>query len=236
MKVAGVDGCRGGWCTVLWDLSTGVWQARVLPSFTEVAGWCRGSRRIGVDMPIGLADRAESGGRACDRHLRALLGANRGASVFAPPVRAALDAQTYGEALAINRDTGPGAPGISIQCYNLFPRLRELDAWITPARQRRVREAHPEFVFWRLNARQPVAPAKRSPKGRGMRVELLARAGFSEAHGLLACQVPRGAARDDLIDACALAVAMRDLILGCSARVGARGGRDAKGLSMEIHG
>ena len=45
---------------------------------------------LGIDTPIGLPDRAERGGRACDAAARRLLGPGRASSVFSAPVRATM--------------------------------------------------------------------------------------------------------------------------------------------------
>lgn len=186
---------------------------------------------VGVDMPIGLLDAAAPGGRACDRLARAALGWPRAASVFSPPVRAALGAASYAEALRSNRCSSSAGLGISRQVYMLFPKLRELDQWMTPARQRFVFEVHPELSFAALNGGRAVMPPKRSPAGRRLRVRLLRRRGFG---AIVAAKPPRGAMRDDLLDACAACWSAERILRGSSRCVPRRPPRDARGLRMAI--
>lgn len=216
----GVDGCRGGWIAVTWDGEEDV-RAQVGPHLAQlalcVASAPEADSLVAVDMPIGLLDAPAAGGRACDRAARALLGA-RARSVFSPPTRAALAAARFED-----------APGISLQCWNIVPRIRELDAWITPALQARVVEAHPELAFARM-AGAPMRHAKRSREGAVERRAWLARAGVPVPPR------PRGAAEDDLLDACALAWTARRVALGSALRVPRAPPVDARGLRMEIWG
>jgi hypothetical protein len=48
-------------------------EVRVVSDLSEVLRWKPAPRVLGVDMPIGLLDRAVPGGRDCDRAARALL-------------------------------------------------------------------------------------------------------------------------------------------------------------------
>jgi hypothetical protein len=56
------------------------------------------SSTIVIDIPIGLVDSAERGGRECDRLVRGELGRPRGSSVFPTPVRGVLAAQSHQQA------------------------------------------------------------------------------------------------------------------------------------------
>jgi predicted RNase H-like nuclease len=117
--------------------------------------------------------------------------------------------------------------GVSIQAWNLVPKIRELDAVMTPDRQRRVRETHPELAFARL-AGEPMADPKRSPAGRSARCA---------AVGLGVSDLPRlpGATPDDILDAIAL-VHSATAVLDGSATVLGDGERDERSLLMEIWG
>ncbi len=199
MRGTGIDGCPAGWIAVS--------QGRV--KVGPLADVLRGAPRpVALDMPLGL----DAGDRPCDKAARALLGPRR-ASVFAPPSRAALAAEAW----------SPGL-GLSKQCYHLLPRMREVDAWITPARQRRVHEAHPELAF-ALMAGRPMRHPKRTPEGRRERMRALGPLAPKEGP-------PAGARWDDLLDACALLWSADRLARGEALRLG--GEHDARGLRMEI--
>jgi predicted RNase H-like nuclease len=185
----------------------------------------RGLAMLAVDMPIGLPD---SGGRVCDQLARALLPAERRSSVFLHLRRPLLAHRTLASANCWAKRDGKG---ISIQAWNILPRIADLDAWMTPARQRRVRESHPELVFLILNGGAPL-PKKRTAEGRAARRGVLLRHGLAGLDALEASLRRRDAALDDLYDAAALALAARRFAEGRGTRLAA--GRDARGLRMEI--
>ena len=208
MIVAGVDGCRAGWAVALADLDE-ILDVRVVPTFADVLALR--PIAIAVDMPIGLA---ETGPRACDIEARRRLGPRR-SSVIPAPLRPMLEAATYEEALAIG--------GLSKQAYHLLPKIREVDALMTPRRQRTIVEAHPELCFARLLGHPCHAP-KRTRDGRAERQMV---ASFTID------RPPAGAAWDDVLDACALVETARRLVDGAVERLG-DGSRDHRGLRCEI--
>ncbi len=178
--ITGVDGCRGGWFVVLRELPGAAEPVHHrLPCFEDVLRLPEKPEVIAVDIPIGLLDHAVHGGRECDQMARELLGALRARSVFSPPVRGALPSETFGSALAANRESSAAAIGISQQCFGLFRKLREVDAVMTSDLQRRVREVHPELCFYELNGRVPMPNGKKSSQGRAEREQLLLQAGFT---------------------------------------------------------
>ncbi len=119
--------------------------------------------------------------------------------------------------------------GVSCQLWNIREKIGEVDKYITPEHQRTIREAHPELIFWRLNDRVRLSP-KKSPAGREQRIRILVRHGFADLGKWLAQRRGTGIGCDDLIDACACAIAARDSrdCLG-SDEV------DPRGLRMEIN-
>lgn len=88
LHLAGIDGCRGGWVVARWDGGGRLDLIRVArvealfdaPDAPAIA--C-------VDMPIGLPETGEIGGRSAERAVRPLLG-GRQSSVFSVPARAAV--------------------------------------------------------------------------------------------------------------------------------------------------
>ena len=229
--VAGLDGCPGGWVMVLMDLDErGPPRRRVLSQFVDALNAEEQPAFIGVDMPIGFPERAVHGGRACERMARQKLGPRR-SSVFAAPSRAALAHNDYRDALEANR--ADGGPGISKQSFFLFPKMREVDAVMTPALQDRVVEIHPELAFTAI-ADEPMASPKRTREGRLQRLDALETAGFDrtalDPHPLKR----REAQPDDLLDACAVACSAKRLAEGRAVRLPAAPPLDPRGLRMEI--
>ena len=108
-------------------------------TFAEVAQVTAACRRVAVDMPIGLPGPDQT--RDCEREARRRLGPRRH-SIFSTPARQYLHAQEFSQ-----------VRGMSLQSFHLLPKIRELDHWITPERQQRVMEAHPELCFLRLAGR-----------------------------------------------------------------------------------
>jgi len=232
---AGADGCRGGWIVALWAE-----DARILrcDSFKDVIAVAVGAALIAVDMPIGLPERVGPGGRGPDAAARRVLGA-RQSSVFAMPSRAAVACADYHDACATALATSIPPRKVSKQGFMLFPKIRELDALMTPELQNRVVESHPEAAFWAMNGETPLDLAKRvkaqpHAPGLALRRDLLRKAGFP-VEALDAAKFHRAlAGPDDLIDAAAGAVVARRILEGRARRFPDAPAVDAKGLRMEI--
>ena len=119
--------------------------------------------------------------------------------------------------------------GVSSQLWNIRDKIKEVDDVMTPQRQTTIGEAHPELIFWNLAGHRKLA-RKTSAAGREHRVMLLEKQGFAKLRKWLTQRHGTGIGRDDLIDACACAVAARD----STRRVGASE-IDPRGLRMEIN-
>jgi predicted RNase H-like nuclease len=229
--VIGVDGCRAGWIAVIWGSTL---EHCLCPTFADVLNL--DGAIIAVDMPIGLP---ETSGRPGDREARAKLG-ERQSSLFPIPARAAVMCDDFGDACAANAASSDPPKKVSRQCFNLFPKIREIDALMTQALQQRVHESHPEVAFWAMNAEQPLALPKKiksqpSAPGLALRRDLLERAGFPISK-LPPSIYPRTiVGADDLIDACACAWVARRILKGENHRFPANPPRDARGLRMEIN-
>jgi predicted RNase H-like nuclease len=235
--VAGADGYRNGWVVALLQPTTGTVRCRTVDGVDALFDLPEAPTVLGVDMVIGLPDRAEPGGRACDRAARQLLGPPRGSSVFSPPAHDTLQADTYEEALRRNRDSGPDAPGLTKQTYHLLPKMRALADHMTPARQEHVREVHPELAFYAMNDDAPVAESKHTKAGQDRRIELLTAHGFSPIKSILSRLAGGALGADDVLDAhaaCWTAHRIRD---GTAERCPPRSEpapRSSRGLRMEI--
>ena len=220
-RAIGLDGFRNGWVAV--EIAG---RRRGITMHAHIADLLkRKFDRAAIDMPIGLPT---SGNRQCDLDARALLRPH-GARVFTGARRSLWDHASMGEA---NRALAArGEAKVSVQLWNIGPKIVELDAVMTPALQRRVIEAHPELTFWRLNGHRPL-PRKHDPEGIALRRTLLLQDGFAELdHWLSAWRIGKGVKADDVLDACAAAIAARDARhVVPSAPVP----KDARGLKMQI--
>jgi predicted RNase H-like nuclease len=227
--VAGVDGCRGGWVAVIAGCHPQDDRPCEVAVVTSVAPLLARIERgelaaLAIDMPIGLADSAP---RRCDLEARRLLGRRR-SSVFPAPVRATLGAADHAE--AGRRSRAASGRSLSIQAFNLLPKVAELDRLLGPQHHDTVVEAHPELAFLRLAGGRALPP-KRTPEGRARRVELVG----PVLAGVAAVELARtaGAPLGDLLDAAALVATARRVVAGTAAVLG-DGERDATGRPMRI--
>lgn len=200
--VAGADGCKAGWI-VVFRLLEGCAPVRVglFPTISELVAAEPHLLALAIDMPMGLPDAIAGPGRPAEQAVRPLLGA-RQSSVFSIPVRAAVEAESYGAACAAALAGSVPPRKVARQSFNLFPKIREIDVALRadPALARRVYETHPEVVFRFLKG-EPLTYPKKSPGGAEERRALLAQTGFSSA--FLSSKPPRGAGIDDFLDAVA---------------------------------
>ncbi len=67
----------------------------------------------------------------------------------------------YWEACAVNQRHTEPPKKISKQIFHLFPKMREIDALMTPELQVRVFEVHPELAFWAMNGKAPLSLPKK---------------------------------------------------------------------------
>ncbi len=176
----------------------------VVPHFGEVLEMVDGI--VAVDMPIGLPEVGSR--RACDTEARRALGPRR-SSVFPAPSREALAATSFAD-----------TTGLSIQAWNLVPKIREVDEVWEP----RVREVSPELAFAVL-AGAPMAHPKRTAAGRAERLHVL---------GLETTLRVPGAAADDILDALVCLLSAQRLAAGSALELG-DGTLDAHGRPMTIH-
>lgn len=233
--VAGVDGCPGGWMVVLFERRSRETRVVRVSSFEEILRLPERPARIGIDMPIGLYDRAVAGGRACDRAARTLLG-HRRSTLFSAPSRTALDAARRGLAFAAvcaaERAASPDGVGLSQQAFHLLPKIDELDRCVDASLQARVFEVHPELAFAVMNGGAALEHPKKTLEGRARRLALLQEAGFFA--DLASARPPRGAKADDLVDAFAACFTALRHGEGEALAVPDTPERDARGLAMAI--
>jgi predicted RNase H-like nuclease len=215
----GLDGFRFGWVAA-WIDDRGDHGFDYSPGLTRLLAMPHA--RAMIDMPIGLK---LIGYRRCDLRAREMVGP----AVF---LGARRDLWLFSDMAAANRHywarEGKGR-GVSAQLWNIRDKIRDVDEIMTPARQATIAEAHPELIFWNL-ARGARLAKKTSAEGREQRIALLAQRGFAKLPKWLTQRHGTGIGRDDLIDACACAVAARD----STQRVGGDE-IDPRGLRMEIN-
>ncbi len=229
-RVAGLDGCRGGWVLVRLPatapIDAGAVDARVVETLDPVLTDLASGRLVAaaIDVPIGLAARRP---RACDLAARSMLGPRR-SSVFPAPVRAVLSATTYEEACRVSRAACGKA--VSRQLFNIVGKIREVDRLQSPELQDRLFEMHPELSFTLL-AGAPMRCHKATPEGRAERLGAL-RSAFPAIDPTAPSWSLPGARPDDVLDALVGAWTARRSVAGTHVRLG--GEHDERGLRMEV--
>jgi predicted RNase H-like nuclease len=188
MRVAGIDGTKGGWVAIV--LEDGRFGGDLLITPVESSfGELPGVEVLAIDVPIGF------GPRAADIEARKFL-SGATSTVFATPSRELLE-----------RPYGPGL-GISAQAHALGPRI--LHVAQLAENDDRMREVHPEVSFRAMNDRRPLSYRKKSAGGALERVTLLRRHGVE----IDALQDTASAPLDDVLDAAAAAWSAHRIALG----------------------
>jgi predicted RNase H-like nuclease len=222
LRALGLDGFSRGWVAVGID-----GDRRTISFHADIANALRCPfDRAGIDIPIGMTD---DGARDCDRLARDRLRPH-GSRVFTGARRwlwQQFDDPDSANAEALRR----GQTRVSRQLWHIGRKIMEVDAFVRAHRAHDVREVHPELVFLRLNGDKPL-PRKKSEQGDALRRSLLRRAGFRDIERWLTeVRIGTGAKRDDVLDACAVAVA------ACNPQGSVPSGtppRDACDLPMQI--
>jgi predicted RNase H-like nuclease len=179
MRVAGIDGTRGGWVAVV--LEDGVFAEDLIIEPVESRFEALASATVlAIDVPIGF------GPRAADSAARGYLKGSA-STVFPTPPRDVLSVRF-----------GPGL-SVSAQAHALGPRI--LHVTELAASDPRVREVHPEVSFRAMNDGQPLSYRKKAAGGALERIELLRRNGIELDKLHEAARAPL----DDVLDAAAAA-------------------------------
>ena len=222
MRAVGLDGFSKGWVAV--SLDGGLHEIRFCRDIADALS--THFDRAAIDIPIGMTDDGE---RACDLLARERLRPHT-SRVFTGARRWLW--QEFSDPDAANREAlRRSQKRVSRQLWHLGPKIMEVDAFVRANGTRDIREAHPELVFLRLNAGLPL-PSKKSEAGFERRRKLLKRHGIGDIDTWLDGErVGTGAKRDDVLDACAVAIAARDAA-GCVPEE--MPPRDACGVAMQI--
>lgn len=218
--ICGIDGCPAGWIAVWRDHADAAHKTAVFSDIRSLIEAFSKTAILAIDMPIGLPDFVTGGGRGPEKAVRPYLG-ERQSSVFSVPSRAAVHAEcgpfsgqremieAHKRASIVALATSDPPRKISIQAFNLFPKIREIDTLLRaqPDLTARIFESHPEFAFAILNGGSPMKLPKKikgkvNPPGMEERKALLSSHGLSRQ--FLDQPPPKGAASDDFLDACAM--------------------------------
>jgi predicted RNase H-like nuclease len=235
-KVAGVDGCKAGWFVAIVDVLKhdqcffDLKEVFVAKDFAEVISRTTDCVFICVDIPIGLSDGDKP--RECDIAARKLLRGPRASSVFPAPIRPCLKAKDYKTACQISQQYC--GKRLSKQSFVIMKKISEVDELMTQELQNRVREIHPEILFWALNNSHPMQHNKKTLVGRNERMKLLSPI-FSELEKLVVeAHKPKQVAPDDILDSLAAAWTAGHVVIGNFKTLPEKPENDSRGLRMEI--
>lgn len=239
-QVAGVDGCKAGWFVAIASAmkisrqidTPCVFELKsflVAGTFAKVLSGTSDCQLVCVDIPIGLSDGDKP--RECDGMARKVLKGRRASSVFPSPIRPCLSAVDYETASKISFErTGKK---LTKQTFALMKKIREVDDLMTPELQNRVREIHPEILFWVLNGQKPIESNKKTFPGQAQRHNLLQRI-FTDIDSILVQAPISGYAMDDAFDALVAAWTAGQAVIGKAKTLPEKPQLDSKGLKMEM--
>jgi predicted RNase H-like nuclease len=218
-RYIGLDGFRWGWVAV-WIDDEGFDGFDYAPELDRLLSVPH--KRAMIDIPIGLPN---VGRRVCDVEAQRLLGS----SVFVGARRNLLTFDTQASANEYYWLHEGKGTGISCQLRGIRDKIKQVDDFITPMLQDELLETHPELIFSKLKGAGKLE-RKKSHVGRSQRIKILMNSGFRRIEQWLDWRQNTGIGRDDLIDACACAIAARDAtsFLGNEEP-------DARGLRMQIN-
>jgi len=238
-QVAGVDGCKAGWFVALASATKenetdgsckfNLENVFIASTFTEVLSKTHDCKLVCVDIPIGLSDGSRP--RECDVAARKLLRGPRASSIFPAPIRPCLAGKDYETASKISFEYS--RKKLNRQTFALMKKIREVDDLMTPKLQSRVREIHPEVLFWALNGQKPIKPNKKTVPGQAQRHNLLQR-NFTDIDSILVRAPISGCAMDDALDAIVAAWTAGQAIVGKAKTLPEKPPLDSKGLKMEM--
>lgn len=229
MKLAGVDGCRGGWLAILEDTATHAISSQVVASAAEAAAL---ADIVAIDMPIGLESKKY--GRDCDWAARKFIGP-RFNSVFPAPIESVVFGIDIRTASADQRMIV--GKGVSPPCIAIIPQIWEVNRLLRGDQTlvNRVLEVHPEVSFRAMRGSHLEYP-KRDLSGALLRLSLI-RAAFGEnAFEPVRREQRRGQVEDDdILDAFAALWTARRIAAGTFQQLPEGPTQyDAKGLPMRI--
>ena len=242
-KFVGVDGCPAGWLSVgLGGSDNDGYEVARFDTFQELIQHYSSATLILVDIPIGLNESGPEE-RQCDMEARGRLKHHK-SSVFRVPVRKAVHQKTREAAAKVEQELTKEESGkgksIGSTAWGIVPKIAEVDRFMIKNvdMHEKVREVHPEILFWALNGEEDMRCSKKTLQGFYDRMTVLRkverRADAILEHALpLTCN-PKVVGGDDILDALAAAVTARLGYPDKLATLPENPPTDARGLPMEM--
>ena len=166
----GIDGCKEGWVAV--SITGTSFEIDIFNTVEEICTRYPDSNMMIIDVPIGLPESRED--IRPEGIARGML-KGKSSSIFNPPCRQAVYANSYNEANDINRKIL--GKGLSKQSYMISGKMKEIDEFLHqhPQYKNRLLEGHPELCFASLNDGETLIDSKKTYCGIRKRIEVLSR-------------------------------------------------------------
>ena len=237
-KFVGVDGCPAGWFSVaLGGGDDDGYEVAVFGAFHELVQHYNSAAIILVDIPIGLRESGPEE-RQCDVKARGYL-KHRKSSVFRVPVRKAIHQKTREAAAKVEQELTEGK-SIGSTAWGIAKKIAEMDCFMRKNvdMHGKVREVHPEVLFWALNRKKDMECGKKTLQGFYDRMNVLRKVEEQTdaivEHALPGTCNPKVVGGDDILDALAAAVTARLGYPDWLATLPDDPPTDARGLPMEM--
>ena len=227
-NILGIDGSKSGWVGVKQNLKH-EGSSKVLFNNKLIDFLSPDIELIIIDMPVGLDNNIQQGGRLVDKEARKKL-LKRKSSIFNAPIRDVLKAKSYNEANSISKSKGLG---ISKQSWNLVPKINELDQIMQIKIRPQIYESHPELCFQTMNEDE-LRFSKKENLGIKERKKILIKNGFDRKFLNKNLKKNKNYHPDDFLDACALSWTAKRVINQQNLNLPEDPEKDELGIIMQI--
>lgn len=203
----GIDGCKGQWIAVA--ISNETFEVGKYKTIEEICNKYQTADAVLIDIPIGLPESKTEAFRRPEAALRSKL-EKKASSVFNTPFRQIVYAPDAKSAWELNHALEARQTPISM---GLCKAIKQVDSFLqdNPQWKNRLRESHPEYAFFLLNAKNSLLYSKLEEQGIAERMHIL-KGYFKEAPSVMETYVKQNKSRkktDDVVDALCLAVVGR---------------------------
>ena len=224
----GIDGSKNGWVGVQQN-SESLEQHELKFCKKLVDLITPELKLVIIDMPIGLEEYTQQGGRLVDREARKNL-IKRKSSIFNAPCRGVLKARNYDEANLYSKKNGLG---ISKQSWNLVNKIKELDQILRTKKRPLIFESHPELCFQEMNG-DALKFSKKETDGHKERIDLLSKSGFNKKFLNKYSIKDKNFLADDFLDACALSWTAKRVVDKKNINIPEKETKDNYGIIMQM--
>jgi len=227
--IAGIVTCPKGWLLVparVVNATVIIEDPMVLQSMIDIVDFRPKFDAAAINVPLGYPESPSGPAGSFEPDVRERVGWPRRVAIRTVPSRAALNAPTREEALAIE-------PWLTRSDFRRFRWLREAADLFQPFHQRTFFSANPELSYTLLNDNQPLSSSPYQEEGVLDRIRL-AREKLPGADEIIAATPPDGAAQLHVMQAVGLLWTARRAIGRAINRIPSDPNWDHTGLRIEM--